>query len=214
MPIVEETGLIGPVGEQVLEEACRQAKEWEEEYPETSPLVLFVNISARQLQRPHLVKTVKEVLEKSGLEASCLGLDVTETVYIRTVESDTTLNELKRLGMRVAIDDFGVGYSSLSYLKRLPADILKIDKSFIEELEEDKAIVGTIVDLAHTLGMKVVAEGVEDERQAAWLRDLGCDLGQGYHFAEPLPPEAIAGFLLKKQGSTSDQLNGARKYGD
>jgi diguanylate cyclase (GGDEF)-like protein/PAS domain S-box-containing protein len=215
VPIVEETGLIGPVGEQVLEEACRQAKGWEEEYPDISPLVLFVNVSTRQLQRPHLAKTVKEVLEKSGLEASCLSLDMTETVYIRAVERDTaTLNELKRLGVRVAIDDFGVGYSSLSYLKRLPADMLKIDKSFIEELEEDKAIVETIVNLAHILGMKVVAEGVENAWQAARLREMGCDLGQGYHFAEPLPPEAVAGFLLKKHGPTSYQPNGAHKYGN
>jgi diguanylate cyclase (GGDEF)-like protein/PAS domain S-box-containing protein len=215
VPIVEETGLIGPVGEQVLEEACYQAKGWEEEYPDISPLVLFVNVSASQLQRPHLVKTVKEVLEKSGLEASCLGLDVTETVYIKTVESGTAaLNELKRLGVRVAIDDFGVGHSSLSCLKRLPADILKIDISFIEELEEDNAIVATIVNLAHILGMKVVAEGVENERQATLLREMGCDLGQGYHFAGPLPPEDMPGFFLKKQSPSSDQPNRARNYGN
>jgi EAL domain-containing protein (putative c-di-GMP-specific phosphodiesterase class I) len=126
---------------------------------------------------------------------------MTETVYIRAVESDTAaLNELKRLAVRVAIDDFGVGYSSLFYLKRLPADILKIDKSFIEELEEDKAIVRTIIGLAHILGMKVVAEGVENERQAVRLKDLGCDLGQEYYFAEPLPPEAVPGFLQMSTG--------------
>jgi diguanylate cyclase (GGDEF)-like protein/PAS domain S-box-containing protein len=202
VPIAEETGLVGPVGEQVLEEACRQAKEWNEEYPHFQPLVVAVNVSANQLQRPHLVETIKEILEKSGLEASSLSLDLTETVYIRAVESEAvTLRELKRMGVRVAIDDFGVGYSSLSYLKRLPADMLKIDKSFIEELEEDKAIVGTIIDLAHILGMKVVAEGVENEGQAARLRDLGCDLGQGYHFAEPLQPEAVPRFLTERNAA-------------
>ena len=193
VPIVEETGLIGPVGEQVLEEACRRAKEWEQETPHIAPLVVSVNVSAKQLQSPHLVQTVKKILENNGLEASRLSLDVTETVYIRTVEGDTdVLHALKSLGVRIAIDDFGVGYSSLSYLKQLPADILKIDKSFINGSEDDMLIVRTVVDLAHALGMKVVAEGVESESQASRLKDMGCDLAQGYLFSEPLPPQAVS----------------------
>jgi diguanylate cyclase len=122
-----------------------------------------------------------------------LSLDVTETGYIRAVEGDTdVLYALKSLGVSIAIDDFGVGYSSLSYLERLPADILKIDKSFINGSEENMLIVRTVVDLAHALGMKVVAEGVESEGQASQLKDMGCDLAQGYLFSEPLPPQAVS----------------------
>jgi diguanylate cyclase (GGDEF)-like protein/PAS domain S-box-containing protein len=199
VPIVEQTGLIGPVGEQVLEEACQQAKEWRDAYVHVPSLIISVNVSAKQLQRPNLVQTVKAILEKTGLEAECLSLDITETAYIGLMEgSADNLNRLRSVGVRVAIDDFGVGYSSLSYLKRLPADILKIDKFFIKELEEDAAIVKTIVDLAHILGMKVVAEGVESERQAMQLREMGCDFGQGYHFSKPLPPEVVPRFLMKK----------------
>jgi diguanylate cyclase (GGDEF)-like protein/PAS domain S-box-containing protein len=214
VPIVEETGLIGPVGEQVLEEACRQAKEWQGEYPHSLPLVVAVNVSAKQLQRPNLVKVVEEILRKTRLEAGCLSLDITETAYIGITEDPTDiLNSLKRVGVRVAIDDFGVGHSSLSYLKRLPADMLKIDKFLIKELEQDTAIVRTVVELAHILGMKVVAEGVENERQATLLREMGCDLGQGYHFAEPLPPEDMLRFLMKEKVPASAQPNGVQNYG-
>src|SRR5215218_6606297 len=215
VPIVEETGLIGPVGEQVLEEACRQAKEWQGEQLHIPPLVVAVNVSVKQLQRPNLVHVVKEVLRKTSLEAGCLSLDITETAYIGSTEDPTgTLNSLKRAGVRIAIDDFGVGHSSLSYLKRLPADILKIDKFFIKELEQDTAIVRTIVDLAHILGMKVVAEGVENERQATLLKKMGCDLAQGYHFAEPMPPEDMLRFLMMEKAPTSEQPSGIQRYGD
>jgi diguanylate cyclase (GGDEF)-like protein/PAS domain S-box-containing protein len=215
VPIVEETGLIGPVGEQVLEEACRQAKEWQGERLHSPPLVVAVNVSVKQLQRPNLVQVVKGVLRKTRLEASCLSLDITETAYIGITEDPTdTLDSLKGAGVRVAIDDFGVGHSSLSYLKQLPADMLKIDKFFIKELEQDTAIVRTVVDLAHNLGMEVVAEGVENERQATLLREMGCDLGQGYHFAEPLPPEDMLRFLMQEKVSASAQPNGVQKYGD
>jgi diguanylate cyclase (GGDEF)-like protein/PAS domain S-box-containing protein len=215
VPIVEETGLIGPVGEQVLEEACRQAKEWQEEYLHGQPLVVAVNVSAKQLQRPNLVQVVEEILRKTSLEAGSLSLDITETAYIGVTEDPTdTVNCLKRAGVRVAIDDFGVGHSSLSYLKRLPADILKIDKYFIKELEQDAAIVSAIVDLAHILGMKVVAEGVENERQATLLREMGCDLAQGYHFAQPFPPEDMLRFLMLEKAPTSEQPIGIQRYGD
>ena len=193
VPIIEETGLIGPVWEHVLVEACRRAKEWEQEPPRIPTLVVSVNVSAKQLQYPQLFQTVKKVLENEGLEASRLILDVTETGYIRAVEGDIEiLHALKSLGVRIAIDDFGVGYSSLSYLKQLPADIIKIDKSFINGGEENMLIVRTIVDLAHALDMKVVAEGVESEGQASQLQDMGCDLAQGFLFSEPLPPQAVS----------------------
>jgi EAL domain-containing protein (putative c-di-GMP-specific phosphodiesterase class I) len=124
---------------------------------------------------------------------------VTETVYVKALEGNTgALSRLREMGVGISIDDFGTGYSSLSYLRHLPGDILKIDKSFVRGLgveAEDTAIVGMIVDLAHTLGMEVVAEGVETEEQAALLAEMGCDFGQGYHFSKPLPPEDVPGFL-------------------
>ena len=201
VPAAEESGLVVPMGEWVLKEACYWAKEWQERYPHVSPLVMAVNLSARQLQRPDLASTVEGVLRQTGLEARSLSLDITETVYIKTLEGDTaTLDQLKQLGVRLSIDDFGMGYSSLSYLKRLPADALKIDKSFIRALEEDlkgTALVKMIIDLAHTFDMEVVAEGVESEAQAVQLKELGCELAQGYHFTEPRPPKAVSEFLAR-----------------
>jgi EAL domain-containing protein (putative c-di-GMP-specific phosphodiesterase class I) len=133
------------------------------------------------------------------LEARFLSLDVTETVYVRALNKNTAaFSRPRALGVGISIDDFGVVYLSLSYLKRLPADALKVDKSFISDLgedAEDAAIVQTIVELAHTLGMKVVAEGVETEGQASLLREMGCDFGQGFYFSEPLPPEEASAFL-------------------
>jgi diguanylate cyclase (GGDEF)-like protein/PAS domain S-box-containing protein len=205
VPVAEESGLIIPMGEQVLEEACRQAKRWQEEHPRIPPLIMSVNLSARQLRRPDLATTVEEILQKTGFEASYLSLDITETVYIKVLEGNTAaLDKLKRLGVRIAIDDFGVGYSSLSYLKRLPADVLKIDKSFtkgIGEEVEDTAIIRMVIELAHTLGMEVIAEGVEDWTQAALLREMGCDMGQGFFFSKPLPSEEAAEFLAKERTS-------------
>ena len=199
VPIAEESGLITPVGIRVLEEACSRAKEWQDSHPRTPPLVLSVNLSAKQLGRPELAGTVKQILERTGLAASCLTLDVTETVYIKALEGNTAaLDGLKKAGVRISIDDFGVGYSSLSYLKRLPADILKIDRSFIAGLGEDMedtAIVRMIIELAHTLGMEVVAEGVENVEQATSLREMDCDMAQGYHFGRPLRPEEVPRFL-------------------
>jgi diguanylate cyclase (GGDEF)-like protein/PAS domain S-box-containing protein len=201
VPASEESGLVVPMGEWVLKEACCWAKEWQETHPRVPPLVMAVNLSARQLQRPDLASTVEGVLRQTGLEACSLSLDITETVYIKALVGDTTtLDELKQLGVRLSIDDFGMGYSSLSYLKRLPADALKIDKSFIRALEEhkkDTALVKMIIDLAHTFDMEVVAEGVESEAQAVQLKEMGCELAQGYNFAEPRPPKAVSEFLKR-----------------
>ena len=201
VPVAEESGLVVPMGERVLKEACERAKDWQERHPHVPPLVMAVNVSATQLQRPDLARTVEAVLRETGLEAGSLSLDITETGYIKALEGNTAaLDELKRLGVRISIDDFGVGYSSLSYLKRLPADTLKIDKSFVRGLGEDEkstVIIQMIADLARTLGMEIVAEGVESEEQAERLREMGCDLAQGYHFAEPLPREAVSGFLAR-----------------
>jgi EAL domain-containing protein (putative c-di-GMP-specific phosphodiesterase class I) len=199
VPIAEESGLVVPMGEFVLEEACRWAVGWREGNPQAHPLVMSVNLSARQLARPDLAETVEGVLGKTGLEPSRLSLDVTETAYISVLEErSAALEHLKRLGVGVSIDDFGVGQSSLSYLKRLPADTLKIDRSFVGGVGdglEDTAIVRMVVELAHTLGMKVVAEGVEGRAQAALLAEMECDFAQGYHFSRPLPPDAVSRFL-------------------
>jgi diguanylate cyclase (GGDEF)-like protein/PAS domain S-box-containing protein len=199
VPVAEESGLVIPIGERMLEEACRWATGWQEEHPRTRPLVVSVNLSARQLRRPDLARTVEKVLRETGLDAHCLSLDITETVYVETLEENTAaLDELKRMGVRISIDDFGMGYSSLSYLKRLPADALKIDKSFVAGLGEDiedTAIVGMVIDLAHTFGMEVVAEGVESWAQAELLRDMGCDMAQGFCFSEPVPTEKIPALL-------------------
>jgi diguanylate cyclase (GGDEF)-like protein len=199
VPVAEESGLMVPMGVAVLEEACRRAVEWQKAHPQIPPLVMSVNLSARQLARPDLAGTVEDVLGRTGLEGSCLALDVTETAYVKTLEGNTgALDRLRGAGVKVSIDDFGTGYSSLSYLKRLPADAIKVDKSFVGGLgedAEDTAIVRMIVELAHTLGMEVVAEGVETEEQAALLREMGCDFGQGFHFSKPLPPKDVPGFL-------------------
>jgi diguanylate cyclase (GGDEF)-like protein/PAS domain S-box-containing protein len=199
VPMAEESSLVIPMGEQVLRKACLRAKEWQEAHPRTPSLVVSVNLSVKQLSRPDLAETIEGILKETGLEASSLTLDVTETIYVRALAGNTaTLDRLKDLGVRISIDDFGMGYSSLAYLKRLPADSLKIDRSFVRGLGEDvedTAIVHTIVELAHTLGLEVIAEGVESKGQATLLREIGCDFAQGYHFARPLPPEEIPGVL-------------------
>jgi EAL domain-containing protein (putative c-di-GMP-specific phosphodiesterase class I) len=160
-----------------------------------------VNLSARQLKRQDLTETVKGVLQSTGLEGRCLSLDITETLYITVLEGNTkALDDLRRMGVRISVDDFGMGYSSLSYLKRLPVDTLKVDRSFVAGLgedAEDTAIVRMIIELAHTLGISIIAEGVESEQQAEQLKQMGCDLGQGFHFSEPLSPEESSRFFYR-----------------
>ena len=199
IPVAEETGLIIPIGRWVLEEACRQARAWQEQHPSDPPLVMCVNLSARQFQHTNLAKEVAEVLRGTGLEQRYLELEITESTVMEDARSTIgTLRQLRNLGVRLAIDDFGTGYSSLSYLKRFPIDFLKIDRSFVDGLSkdpEDAVIVSGIITLAHTLGMQVIAEGVESAEQLAQLRGLGCDLAQGNYFSEPLPAEAASALL-------------------
>jgi len=205
IPIAEETGLIIPLGQWVLEESCRQVAVWQKQFPLEPPLQVSVNLSPRQFDHPHLVADVQRVLETSGLRAGSLKLEVTEGVIMRDTESSIrTLQKLKDLGIRLAIDDFGTGYSSLSYLKMLPLDVLKIDRSFVKgigENAEDNAIVQAIISMANSLGLAVTAEGVETEEQATLLREWMCDKAQGFLFARPLDAEHLTSLLVASESN-------------
>ncbi|MFL6284673.1 MAG: putative bifunctional diguanylate cyclase/phosphodiesterase [Pyrinomonadaceae bacterium] len=190
LSLAEETGLVIQIDRWVLREACRRTREWQERFHVETPLCVSVNLSARDFSAPNLVEHVRDVLEESGLEAGCLKLEITESVLMSDAESVTsTLRRLKELGVELQLDDFGTGYSSLSYLHRFPVDALKIDRSFVSRIGPDGAnseIARAIVTMAHSLKMSVVAEGVETEAQAAKLRSLACEYGQGYLFADAL----------------------------
>lgn len=193
IPVAEETGLILPLGERVLRRACLQAKAWLDNG--IANLYVAINLSSKQLEQPELRNIILSALNESDLPASCLVLEITESVMMaRAAESIDLLRELRSLGIHISIDDFGTGYSSLSYLKHLPANILKIDRSFIQDIPQDDdavAIVKGIVALAHSLRMKVVAEGVETAAQQETMAQLGCNSLQGYLFSKPLPAELI-----------------------
>jgi EAL domain-containing protein (putative c-di-GMP-specific phosphodiesterase class I) len=186
--LAEETGLIVPMGNWVLEEACHWTARWQR--PDRD-LLVRVNLSARQFDQPDLVDIVAGALARSGLPPKALCLEITETALMENAEaSRAMLVQLDQLGVQLAIDDFGTGYSSLAYLKQFPVDVLKIDRTFVDGLPddaEDMAIVTTIVRLAESLGMTVTAEGIETTPQAETLRSLGVRLGQGYLFARPMP---------------------------
>ncbi len=202
IPLAEDTGLIVPIGEWVLREACHQACRWREQHPSFAdpPLTISVNLSVRQLRQKDLTQRIARILHETGLAPEGLSLEITESVLMEDAEGAiATFGSLKDLGVGLEIDDFGTGYSSLSYLKRFPADYLKVDKSFVDGLgedAEDTAIVSATISMAHALGLKVIAEGVETAGQLARLRELGCDTGQGYYFSRLLLAGA-AGELLR-----------------
>ena len=199
IPLAEETGLILPLGSWVLAEACRQAVVWHAQYPDRPPLTVAVNLSARQLRDPGLADEIARVMRASGIPPRYLTLELTESMLMHDAPATlAVLSQLKALGLRLAIDDFGTGYSSLAYLKRFPIDILKVDKAFVDGLgrdEQDTAIVRTVLLLGSALDLVTTAEGIETAEQAAQLRALGCELGQGYHFARPTLPAAIEPLL-------------------
>ncbi|MET0833479.1 MAG: EAL domain-containing protein [Actinomycetota bacterium] len=201
IPLAEEQGLIGPIGNWVLLQACLQARRWQDQFPDAPPLSVHVNLSGRQLEEQRLVGEVAQALETSRLSPRQLTLEITESVLVSDVEAmSTRLRELKGLGVLLAIDDFGTGYSSLSYLRRFPIDMLKIDKAFVDGIgkgREDTALAHAIVKLSHTLQLHTVAEGIEQAEQAAHLASLGCQDGQGFLFARPLNPEAMTELLAK-----------------
>jgi diguanylate cyclase len=199
IPAAEETGLIIELGRHVLEQACRQVRQWQAQGQSGSALEVSVNVSARQLQDSVLARDVDIALKRSGIDPRTLTLEITESVLMEEIEASIELlRELKALGVKLAIDDFGTGYSSLSYLQRFPVDELKIDRSFVNGIgggREDSALVRAIVKLGHTFGLQSVAEGVETEQQLAALVAMGCDRAQGYHFARPLWPSELGSFL-------------------
>jgi EAL domain-containing protein (putative c-di-GMP-specific phosphodiesterase class I)/CheY-like chemotaxis protein len=192
--LAEASGLIGPLGEWVLVEACRQQAAWIEELGGDAPPMVCVNVSGRQFG-PGFVELVRETIATTGALPEMLCVEVTESVMMGDVDGAVgIMHELKALGLAVSIDDFGTGYSSLAHLKRFPVDELKIDKSFIDGLgtdPDDTAIVAAIVAMGHALGLLVIAEGVETIDQLERLRGLGCDLAQGYLFSRPLPPDDV-----------------------
>jgi len=199
LPLVEETGLIIPVGAWVLHEAALQAHAWQAAFPHLAPLTVSVNISIRQFAHPDLAAQVESALAASSPEPSCLVLEITESVLIQNASDALGMLEaFASKGIRLALDDFGTGYSALSYLQRFPFTVLKIDPSFISALAEDlrgQAIVQAILTLADNLGLEVVAEGVERHDQEQCLRELGCRLVQGYLYSRPMDPETATAWL-------------------
>ncbi len=202
IPVAEQSGLIVPLGEWVLKTACAQNKAWQEKG--LPRLTVAVNLSGRQFHHQDLVEKVASALERAKLDPQCLDLEITETYAMQ--DADFTLailRELKSLGVHISLDDFGTGYSSLSHLKHFPIDTLKIDRSFVKDLASDpkeEAIVSAVIVLAHSLGMDVVAEGVETASELSILKKHHCDKMQGYYFSRPIP---VADFeTLLRSGKT------------
>lgn len=199
VPIAEETNLIVPLGQWILQTACRQTRHWQTQFPADPPLMISVNLSGKQCSEPTLMQQIEQTLQATQLEGRSLKLEITESVAMEDVEAAIALLlQLKSLHLQLSIDDFGTGFSSLSYLHRFPADTLKVDRSFVNrmgETSEDNAIVRAIVMLGHHLNMSIVAEGVETAAQLATLRALHCEYGQGYFFAKPLDREAATALL-------------------
>ena len=201
IPVAESTGLIRPLGLWVLRESCLQTVRWQIELPDTTPLGVSVNVSARQIHQGDLPDQVRAVLLESGLPAERLTLEMTESVLIDNREETlATMTTLHGMGVRLAIDDFGTGYSSLSYLHRFPVDALKIDQSFVERLSTggDGALVSTILRLGQSLQLETVAEGIEHPQQMLMLRRQGCTTGQGFHFSRPVPADDVLEMLLEQ----------------
>jgi EAL domain-containing protein (putative c-di-GMP-specific phosphodiesterase class I) len=194
LPVAEETGLIVAIGEEVFAQACHQAADWRRRYGDDAPTV-WVNVSARQLAHPALLDLIRKSCDAWLPAPAALGLEITETDIVPDDElSARTMRALSDLGVRLAIDDFGTGFASLNYLWRFPADVVKIDQTFVKRLDEEReatVLIHAMIQLAHSLGKTTVAEGVETEEQLSRLRRLGCDTVQGYLLARPAPAAEI-----------------------
>ena len=209
IPVLEETGLILPVGEWVLREACARSKAWQQ--AGLPHIRMAVNLSSIQFQQPELVPMVRDVLIETGLESQWLELEITESIAMFNEEATiATLTDLRAIGIHLALDDFGTGYSSLSYLKRFPLHKLKIDKSFVQDINANEGgapIVKSIISLAKNLNLQVIAEGVETEAQLEFLANCGCDEVQGYLFSKPLPEEVLVTFLRENAAAAQPGRN-------
>jgi EAL domain-containing protein (putative c-di-GMP-specific phosphodiesterase class I) len=199
IPVAEETGLICELGLWVLEEACRQLHSWNDQRDVLNPLIISVNLSEIQLQQPDLVDKINQILQKTEVLPQWVQLEITESMLMDESETVSfTLRRLKQLGLKLALDDFGMGYSRLSYLKYLPLDTIKIDKTFVSNLNEDTKnyeTVQAIVHMGQALKLQIVAEGVENVAELIQLKKLGCQLVQGYYFAKPMPAKDITDLL-------------------
>lgn len=199
--VAEESALIAPLGLWIVEEACRQMKSWKEKYDFSSPLRINVNISPRQFIFPELTKSVFELTERYGICSDDMGFEITESALMGDMESaNIALLEFRSRNFMLYMDDFGTGYSSLSYLMHFPVNIIKIDQSFVKWMhidDQSEILVKSLIALAHNLGLKVVAEGTDDESHIELLKNFGCDYAQGYYFAKPLAPGDAETFLDK-----------------
>jgi EAL domain-containing protein (putative c-di-GMP-specific phosphodiesterase class I) len=199
IPIAEETGLIVPMGRWVLNEACRQMKEWQSAYPRDIPLSIGVNLSVKQFSQPDLLEQISQALAGTGIDPRSLRLEITESAIIDKGQAAATiLLQIRDLGVQIYLDDFGTGYSSLSYLHGLPIDAIKIDRGFVSTMEtDDKSLrlVRTILTLAEIVGVRAEAEGISTAEQLRELRALNCEQGQGYLFSAPITKEAVAEVL-------------------
>lgn len=200
LPIAEETGLIIPLDAWVIRQACQQVNHWENKFPRNLSLKVSINLSAKDFQKPNLIEDIDYLLAETGLESELITIEITESMLMENLENTIdVLEQMKLRNIRISIDDFGTGYSSLSYLNRLPIDNLKIDRSFVNQMQADKRdyqIVNTITALSRQLGLVTIAEGVETPHQLLLLKQLGCQLGQGYLFSEPLPVDEIENKIL------------------
>ncbi len=206
IPMAEETGLIVPIGEWVLKTACAQLVAWSSD-PGKAHLTLAVNVSATQLRQPDFVAQVLGIVERSGIKPALLKLELTESMLVKDIEDVIhKMTALKAHGLTFSLDDFGTGFSSLNYLKRLPLDQLKIDQCFVRDVltdKSDKAIARTLISMSDSLGLSVIAEGVETESQRGWLRDNGCHLYQGYLFGKPMPVLQFEELVARSNGGAS-----------
>jgi PAS domain S-box-containing protein len=205
--VAEEIGLIIPMNRQLLREACQHLRSWQAEFPGSPPLTMSVNVTSKEFAQPDLANEIRTALEQTGVDPGCLQLEIVETIAMGDAEkSGQVLSQLKELGVRLSIDDFGTGYSSLSRLRRIPVDTLKIDRAFILHMDSDlesREIVRIIIMLAHNLGLKVVAEGAETEQHVNLLKELNCEMVQGYFFSRPADDRAMSKLLAGNQSARS-----------